>query len=49
MTCAVEADPDVTGLQKPIADARLGLRKARDARNDAADDVVKARALRGIA
>jgi len=47
--CAVEADPDVNGLQKQIADARLSLRKARDARNDASDDLVKARALRGIA
>lgn len=47
--CAVEADPEVAGLQKAVADARLALRKLRDARNDASDDLVKARALRGIA
>ncbi len=45
----MESDPEVAGLQKNIAAARLALRKHRDGRNDASDDLVKARALRGIA
>ncbi len=47
--CAMEADPDVAGLQGDLAATRLSLRTQRDARNNAVDDVVKARALRAIA
>jgi hypothetical protein len=47
--CAVEADPEVANTEKALLAARQALKKLRDARNDAADDLVKARALHGMA
>lgn len=47
--CSVQADDDVNGLEKGLAAERAKLKKLRDARNDAADNLVKARAQQAIA
>jgi hypothetical protein len=47
--CGVNADPETKGMAAQLAAVRMILKQRLGARNDAADDVVEARAIRAMA